>query len=93
MVENAVKHGILPKENGGTLTIRTSETDDEYVITVEDDGVGFDINEPFDDDHEHVGIENVSRRLEIICNGSLEIQSKKNEGTVVTIRIPKGEQL
>ena len=55
--------------------------------------MGFDINEPFDDDHEHVGIENVSRRLEIICNGSLEIQSKKNEGTVVTIRIPKGEQL
>ena len=91
MVENAVKHGILPKEDGGTLTIKTYETEKNYAIVIKDDGVGFDINEEFDDKHAHIGIENVSRRLEIICNGSCEIQSKKGEGTVVTILIPKGE--
>lgn len=91
IVENAVKHGILPKEDGGTVTIKTYETDSEYVIVVEDDGVGFDINEPVNDGHAHVGVENVSRRLEIICKGSCEVHSIKGKGTVVTIRIPKGE--
>lgn len=93
MVENAVKHGILPKEDGGTVTIRTYETALDYIISVEDDGVGFENNELPDDDYVHIGIENVTKRLELICNGSCEIHSKKGEGTVVTIRIPKGGQL
>lgn len=91
MVENAVKHGILPKEEGGTITIKTYETDSDYVIEIDDDGVGFDVNEPANDDLVHIGIENVSRRLEIICNGSCRIQSEKGKGTVVTISVPKGE--
>lgn len=91
MVENAVKHGILPKEDGGTITIKTYETDLYYVIVVEDDGVGFDANDEIKDTREHIGIENVSRRLEIICNGTCNIQSQKGEGTIVTIHIPKGE--
>lgn len=93
MVENAVKHGILPKEGGGTVTIRTSETDRFYVIEVEDDGVGFNHNDEERDNRTKIGIENVSRRLKIICNGSFKIRSSKGEGTVVTICIPKGESL
>ena len=92
MVENAVKHGIIPKEEGGTVTIKTYENDTDYVIEVEDDGIGFDINEPINDGHVHVGIENVSRRLELICNGSCDIQSETGKGTVVTISIPKGDK-
>lgn len=93
IVENAVKHGILPKDDIGTVTIKTSETDSDYVIVVEDDGVGFDVNEKQDDTHTHVGIDNVTKRLELICNGTCNIKSEKGKGTVVTIRIPKGEQL
>lgn len=93
MVENAVKHGIRPKEEGGTVTLRTCETDIDYLVIVEDDGVGFDVDCPVDDNREHVGIENVKRRLEIICRGTCEIQSSKGVGTVVTIHIPKGEAL
>lgn len=87
VVENSVKHGLLGKEEPGTVTIRTYETPMDYVISVEDDGVGFDTNEPWDTSI-HVGIDNVRKRLEIICSGTLEIRSKKGEGTVVTIHIP-----
>ena len=89
IVENAVKHGILPKDDVGTVTIKTYETDLDYVIVVEDDGVGFDLEEIKNDGLVHVGIENVSLRLKLVCNGSCEIKSKKGEGTVVTMHIPK----
>ena len=92
IVENAVKHGILQKEDGGTVTIKTYETQLDYVVVVEDDGVGFDEKEVPKDNRAHVGIENVSKRLEIICNGVIEIQSEKGRGTVVTMHIPKGDQ-
>lgn len=92
MVENAVKHGILPKEEGGTITIKTYETDSANVIVIEDDGIGFDINEINKDDLVHIGIENVSRRLEIISKGAFKIHSEKGKGTVVTISVPKGEK-
>ena len=93
MVENAVKHGILQKDDPGTVKIKTYETNEDYVIVVEDDGVGFDVNSIQNDNRTHVGIENVSKRLEIICGGSCEIQSEIGKGTVVTIYIPKGEKL
>lgn len=93
MVENAVKHGILPKEEAGTVTIRTCETEDEYIVSIEDDGVGFDVNDYENDGRNHIGIENVRKRLEIICNGVCEINSEIGKGTTVSIHIPKGEQL
>lgn len=91
IVENAVKHGIHPKEDGGTVTISTYETSRDYVIVVKDDGVGFDINEKKNDNHTHVGIENVRKRLEMTCNGICDIKSEKGKGTIVTIYIPREE--
>ena len=92
MVENAVKHGILKKDDSGTVTIKTYETKDEYVIVVEDDGVGFDVNSVQNDARTHVGIENMRKRLEVIIGGYCDIQSEIGRGTVVKIHIPKGEQ-
>lgn len=92
MVENAVKHGILQKDDPGTVTIKTYETKDEYVIVVEDDGVGFDVNSVQNDARTHVGIENMRKRLEVISGGYCDIQSEIGKGTVVRIHIPKGEQ-
>ncbi len=42
LVENCVKHGILPKPRGGRIFIKVSREDDRAVITVEDNGVGMD---------------------------------------------------
>ena len=42
IVENAIKHGITKKANGGFVKISTYETDKHYIIRIIDDGVGFD---------------------------------------------------
>ena len=90
LVENAVKHGICKKAEGGTIIIRSTETDKEYLVEVIDDGVGFDPNVPPDDGRVHVGLTNVQNRLKNMVNGKLEVYSKINEGTRMSIRIPKG---
>ena len=89
LVENAVKYGIGHKEGGGTLTISTFEDDNFYIVTVADDGVGFDLSEAKDDGKTHIGISNVQSRISVQCGGKLEINSKKNVGTTITVKIPK----
>ena len=90
IVENAVKHGTSKKRGGGKVTISTREEKENYVITVSDTGCGFDPAKPKNDGKVHVGIENVKQRLTNMCAGTLTIQSTVGEGTVATIRIPKG---
>lgn len=86
IVENAVRHGVLRREEGGCVTIRTEETDRAFLIIVSDDGVGFQAPA---DDRLHVGIENVRSRLEALCGGALFINSTPGVGTRVTITLPK----
>lgn len=89
IVENAVRHGVLRREEGGTVTISTEERDCSYQITVSDDGVGFAFLPGGEDEQPHIGIDNVCERLSAMCGGRLEIQSTPGVGTTVTITIPK----
>ena len=89
LVENAVKHGVGQKIGGGTVTIHTTETENEYIICVTDDGVGFTEGEYADDGGTHVGIENIKKRLDMMINARLEMESKKGIGTKACIFIPK----
>lgn len=89
IIENAVKHGIQQKDEPGTVKIITYETPLDNVIVVEDDGVGFNVNEKPNDGRDHVGLSNVKERLKLLCNGVVTIQSEIGKGTVVTIKIPK----
>lgn len=90
LVENAVKHGVGMKEDGGTVTIATREEDDCYKVIITDDGVGFDTTKPVKDDgRSHVGMENVRQRLKELCDAEVIIESEIGKGTVATIRIPK----
>lgn len=90
LAENAVKHGICRKRKSmGTLRIASEETEDSYVVTVTDDGVGFDPQEEKDRDGSHIGIENAAKRLELLCGGTLDITSIPGSGTKCRILIPK----
>lgn len=89
IVENAVKHGITKKVQGGTIKISTFETDKLYVIEVIDDGAGFDTEAKTDGGRTHIGISNVRARLKDACRGSLTVKSKIGVGTRATIEIPK----
>ena len=90
IVENAVRHGVMQRSGGGTVTVQTEELPYAYRITVTDDGVGFDVNTLEDMQTEHVGIVNVKERLFSMCGGHLEIRSEPGMGTVVEMSIPKG---
>ena len=85
LVENAVKHGITKKPDGGTVKISTFDTHSHYVIEIKDDGIGFDeATAP-----KHVGLENVRSRIMATCHGEVTVKSTVGVGTRVTIEIPK----
>ncbi|MBO5547395.1 MAG: histidine kinase [Candidatus Methanomethylophilaceae archaeon] len=90
LVENAIKHGVTVKEGGGTVEIATRLTAQGHVITISDDGVGFDVSKPLnEDDRSHIGLANVKQRLEEMSNGKLSIRSEIGRGTMVKITIPR----
>jgi len=96
IVENAIKHGVTKKAEGGSVTIITDEDKYNYYLTVEDDGVGFDVVKALkmkDDKRSHVGIKNVKERLEVIMNAEVDIQSEPGKGSKVVITLPKDKNV
>lgn len=89
LAENAVKHGTAKKPGGGTVTIKTREYENDYEIYVIDDGAGFDLSRPPDDERLHLGMENVRKRLKAMCKGTLDVSSAPGKGTTAIISIPK----
>lgn len=92
IVENAVKHGICSRPEGGTVTISTRERKDHYEISVVDDGVGFVPGTKKEDGRSHIGLQNVIQRVQMEIHGEVEVESTPEVGTSITIRIPKGDQ-
>lgn len=90
LVENAVKHGIFYKEGNGLVTIHSRREGQKIVISVHDDGVGFDSAKPAPafELHAHLGLSNVQSRVEKILGGTLQIDSVPNGGTTVTVTFP-----
>ena len=95
IVENAVRHGIMSLDSGGIITITTRETDQAYIVSVVDNGVGFDVNAQSteEDSAAHIGIRNVRERLKRLSNGELVIRSEPGHGTEAVIRIPKEKKV
>ncbi len=90
LVENAIKHGIREGTGSGVVKVSTREEGSAYLITIEDNGRGFDTSQ----DNKRVGsagLANVEYRLQAMCGGSLSIESAINIGTKVTVSIPKSE--
>lgn len=88
LVENAIKHGLMRLETGGTVVIRSYETPTHFCVEVNDDGVGFDTSLPIEE-KKHVGLRNIRGRLKDMVNGELNIESKLEAGTKAIIMIPK----
>ena len=88
LVENAIKHGLMPLESGGRVVIRSYETATHFCVEVVDNGVGFD-TDLLIDKKEHVGMNNICERLKAVVNGDLIVESKVGAGTKAIIMIPK----
>jgi two-component system LytT family sensor kinase len=97
LVENAVRHGLASKPNGGTITISAENAGAECVIIVEDDGIGMDparLTEDLDDAHQsgaHVGLGNVDDRMRSTFGDDfgLVVDTAPGAGMKITLRVPK----
>ncbi|MBP3888885.1 MAG: histidine kinase [Cellulosilyticum sp.] len=94
IVENAVRYGVGKSEKGGIVIIRSAVTEEYHRIIVEDNGIGFNVEEmqkmiEQDSKRSHVGLDNVRNRLKEQCNGELKVESQIGQGTRVTILIPR----
>lgn len=94
IVENAVKHGLEPKEGSGSLRISAVVESEKLVIQIRDDGVGItpDMQEELQKDSpvdkEHIGVRNVKRRMEMFYGtGSFLLKSEPGN-TVFTFTFP-----
>lgn len=92
LVENAIKHGLMGLETGGTVRISSYETEQCYEVRVEDNGVGFE-DSVFEDGKKHIGIKNIRKRIEAMSGGKLMIHSTVGKGTVAIVQIPKEGEL
>ena len=85
LVENAVKHAMNPNAGPLTISIRTEQTNAGVLITVEDNGCGFDTN---DKTKPHPALDNIENRLKQQCGGTLTISPRKGGGTSVKVTVP-----
>jgi|HigsolmetaGSP12D_1036236.scaffolds.fasta_scaffold01562_4 two-component system sensor histidine kinase YesM len=105
LVENAIFHGICPKDAFGTIRLSASVRDKKLIIRVEDDGVGIEperLAAIWDDPAgrrpnaglRHIGLANTKQRLEHLFDGqaALSIDSRPGAGTAVTIELPKAAE-
>ncbi|SFC87001.1 two-component system, sporulation sensor kinase E [Bacillus sp. OV322] len=93
---NIIKNGIEALEHNGEISITLTTDYDEVIVTVQDNGIGMEperlnrIGEPFYSTKEKgtgIGLA-VCKKIIERHKGKILFQSKKNEGTTVTIRIP-----
>ncbi|MBM7503642.1 sensor histidine kinase [Agromyces aurantiacus] len=98
LVENAVRHGLEPRERGGTIVIGAHDDGTHTEITVDDDGVGMSPDElrgllTAPGRADHVGLRNVDSRLRRIYGDdhALVVETNPGAGTLVRMRIPKSQ--
>lgn len=94
LVENAVRHGMRPHGNEGTIVVSTWEDEAHWCVSVDDDGPGFggapqsslDVAEG---QRGHTGVANVRERTETAMGGQLVIEKSQLGGARVTVMVPK----
>ena len=89
LVENAIKHGLEPKQEGGSLTISADISNGRLRVTVADSGLGFATEQPSVRGG-GVGLANVRERLAALYGSSarLSIEANSPSGTIATIEVP-----
>jgi LytS/YehU family sensor histidine kinase len=84
IVENAVRHGIDPRPEGGRVELRARLEGDRLLVSVSDDGVGIRAGAGGG-----FGLRSVRSRLEA-RSGALLVASAAGQGCVVTVSLPAG---
>lgn len=103
IIENAVYHGLKPKEKDGQLKITGYSRDDAIEFIVADNGVGMSaeklgiLNERLKEadymGESHIGLYNINKRIKIIFGEEygIRVESEMNIGTKTVVTLPKAE--
>jgi two-component system, LytTR family, sensor kinase len=91
LVENAIRHGLAHKIEGGTITLRASRSSQRLMIQVQDDGAGIPERKREDIYASGIGMSNVNERLRVLFGDqfSLRVESQPGQGTLVSVVIPE----
>lgn len=101
LVENAIIHGLEPKEDEGRIIVDVKRLKNAVRIRIFDDGTGLEpelvtlINQGvFAAASRHIGIKNICERLAIFTGreDAVHIYSKKNVGTMVVLNLNTGRE-
>jgi sensor histidine kinase YesM len=86
LVENSIRHGLAPLREGGTITVCAAEQGGQIVITVADDGAGFQAASG-----SGVGLANTRARLSALFGGAASLNLRGNEprGVIAEVRLPR----
>ncbi len=103
LLENSIKHGLEPRIDGGTVTLRSRITPDGHLlIEVEDDGVGMAPDRRSAGEIRRtatgtgtvagtgIGMRNVRERIQVLYgdDARVEMESRPGRGTKVALRMP-----
>ncbi len=93
IIENSIKHGILPKPEGGSVLVKACYIKDEVIFSIEDTGLGMEKEKLAEVTTmwPGIGLKNVNERLRLLYgeDHELNINTKLNYGTKVSFLIPK----
>ncbi len=84
-IENAVKYSKIENKEDGYIQLCTSKTEKFIIITIEDNGIGFDVSKM---KKNSIGLKNAKERLSLVLNAETTIESEIGKGTKINIRIP-----
>jgi len=87
LVENAIKHGLEPKPEGGSLRVAAEIIHGKMAVTVADTGLGFGRAATAGTG---VGLANIRERLQLLygARATLTVAANQPSGTVVTVTVP-----
>jgi sensor histidine kinase YesM len=87
LVENAIRHGLEPKPEGGQLRVKAEIVHGKLQVTVADTGVGFGNAAT---SGTGVGLANIRERLQLLHGNraSLTVSANQPSGTVICITVP-----
>ncbi len=93
LVENAIKHGISPKADGGRIDIDATRSNGHLILSVADDGVGMQQPSPHLTLRDGVGLSNTRRRLRHLYGEEhrFELDAPNDHGLKVNLEIPYKE--
>lgn len=89
IVENALVHGLRNHAHHGKVEIHSQWENGYTVVTVIDNGEGFDVTQM--PNGQSLGVKNLTKRVELMANGTVHIESKLGQGTKVTLTFPDVE--